>query len=160
MFRPMRRTRQQLSDSEAEQILRNGTTGVLAVNGDDGYPYAVPVNYVYTRGRILFHGAKEGYKYDAMKRQEKVCFCVIGKDEICAEKLTDLYQSVIVFGRVHLLEGQALQEAAYELGMRFLPDAQKVQMEIESELPRLACFELLPEHITGKEGKDLAFLHR
>lgn len=155
MFRPMRRSRQQLSDGEAEQILRDGTTGILAVNGYDGYPYAVPVNYVYSRGRIVFHGATAGHKFEAMSRDSRVCFCVIGKDEPCPEKLTDLYRSVVVFGRVAILQGQAMQEAAFELGMRFLPDAQYVRSEIEESLSRLACFEIIPEQITGKEAIEL-----
>ena len=46
MFRKMRRFRQQLPDEEAIKILENGKTGVLAVNGDDGYPYTVPINYL------------------------------------------------------------------------------------------------------------------
>lgn len=41
-FRPMRRIRQLLNDEEAKKILANGTHGVLAVSGDDDYPYAVP----------------------------------------------------------------------------------------------------------------------
>lgn len=47
MFREMRRKKQRLSKEECDRILYNGTSGVLALHGDDGYPYAVPVSYVY-----------------------------------------------------------------------------------------------------------------
>lgn len=154
-FRPMRRIRQQLSDKETEAILENGTTGVLAVNGDGGYPYAVPVNYVYKAGKIYFHGAKAGHKFDAMARDEKVCFCVIDRDEVLPEKLTDVYRSAVVFGRVRLLEGDELTEAAYDLGMKYYPVPEAVKAEIEKDLPRLACFEITPEHVTGKQAKEL-----
>ena len=60
MFREMRRKRQQLPREEAEAVLRRGSFGVLAVHGEDGYPYAVPLSYVYWNGKIYFHCAREG----------------------------------------------------------------------------------------------------
>ncbi len=154
-FRPMRRVRQQLSDRETEAILQKGVTGILAVNGDGGYPYAVPVNYVWKDGKIYFHGARAGHKFDAMARDGKVCFCVIGRDEILPEKLTDAYRSAVVFGRVRPLEGRELTDAAYALGMKYYPQPEAVKAEIEKDMPRLACFEITPEHITGKQAKEL-----
>ena len=154
-FRPMRRSRQELSQAETEAILENGTTAVLAVNGDGGYPYAVPVNYVWKDGKIYFHGARAGHKFDAMVRDSRVSLCVIAHDEPLPEKLTDLYRSAIVFGRVRLLTGQELTDAAYALGMRFPPDPDRVRQEIAGDADRMACFELTPEHITGKEAIEL-----
>ncbi len=154
-FRPMRRARQQLSPAETEALLISGTTGVLSVNGDSGYPYAVPVNYVYKDGRIYFHGARAGHKFDAMARDSRVCFCVTGRDEPCPEKLTDLYQSAVVFGRARLLEGDEQTAAAAALGLRFLPDPARVEAEVAGSEARLACFELIPEHVTGKEAIEL-----
>lgn len=72
MFREMRRKRQLLTDSECEDILNNGTSGVLAVSGDNGYPYTVPLSYVYDNNRIYFHSANEGHKIDAVKRNPKL----------------------------------------------------------------------------------------
>lgn len=53
MFREMRRAKQQLSRVETESILKNGTSGVLALSGDEGYPYAVPLSYVYSEGEAI-----------------------------------------------------------------------------------------------------------
>lgn len=47
MFRPLRRKARQLSDEEAKQLLVKERRGVLAVNGDDGYPFALPINYYF-----------------------------------------------------------------------------------------------------------------
>lgn len=154
-FRPMRRSRQQLSPAETEEILLGGSTGVLAVNGDGGYPYAVPVNYVYRDGKIYFHGAVTGHKFDAMARDGRVCFCVIGRDQVVPEELTDYYQSVVVFGRVRLLAGRELVSAANALGLRFYDAPAAVARYVQDSLPHLACFELTPEHVTGKQGKGL-----
>ena len=50
-FRDMRRKRQQLSEEGSIEILQKATAGTLALLGDNGYPYAVPISYVYTDGR-------------------------------------------------------------------------------------------------------------
>ena len=104
MFREMRRNKQQLSNEECGEILRKSTAGVLAVSGDDGYPYAVPLSYVYCDNKIYFHSAKSGHKIDGIKNNSKVSFCVIAKDEIIPEKFTTYFRSVIVFGKARILE--------------------------------------------------------
>ena len=77
MFRQMRRNRQQLSRERCEEILSRATSGVLAVLGDEGYPYAVPLSYVYSEGKFYFHCARQGHKLDAIRREPKASFCVI-----------------------------------------------------------------------------------
>ena len=156
MFREMRRTRQELSRAETEAILQNGTTGVLAVHGDGGYPYAVPVNYVYKDGKIYFHGARAGHKFDAMARDDKVSFCVIARDEVVPDAFADYYRSAVVFGRVRLLEGDAALQAVYDLGYKYNPDPAKVRAEVARDGAHAACFEITVDHLTGKQAKGLA----
>ena len=88
MFREMRRKRQMLSEDDCKIILREGTSGVLALSGDDGYPYAVPLSYVYDGKKIFFHCAKSGHKLDAIRRNPQASFCVIGQDKIVPEEST------------------------------------------------------------------------
>lgn len=102
MFREMRRKKQQIPDNEAIAILENGKVGILAVNGDNGYPYTVPLNYMFYNGKIYFHGASEGHKFDSIKNNPKVSFCVISQDKIIPEKYTTAYESVVVFGNAKL----------------------------------------------------------
>ena len=80
MFRPMRKKNQALSHEECELILNKATSGVLALSGDDNYPYAVPLSYVYDNGRIYFHCARSGHKIDAISRNENASFGVIHQD--------------------------------------------------------------------------------
>lgn len=82
MFRPMRRKRQELSLVESIEILNRETSGVLAVSGEEGYPYAVPLSYVYLDGKIFIHSAKSGHKVEAIRKNPKLSFCVVGKDEV------------------------------------------------------------------------------
>ena len=82
MFRPMRRSKNAIPDEDAKTLLQTCKRGVLAVNGDDGYPFALPVNYCYDRdgGRIYLHGAKAGHKVDALRKDDRVCFTVYGNE--------------------------------------------------------------------------------
>ena len=82
MFRKMRRAERELPEGQAKEILENGSYGVLALAGDGGYPYTVPINYYYTDGKIYLHCAKTGHKLDALKKNPRVSFCVVDRDEI------------------------------------------------------------------------------
>ena len=95
----MRRKRQLLPQAESVAILEKMTNGILALHGDEGYPYAVPVSYVYADGKIYFHSAMKGHKVDAIVRNEKVSFCVVEQDDIKPAEFTTYFRSVIVFGR-------------------------------------------------------------
>ena len=158
MFRQMRRIRQQLTREETEQILREGTSGVLAVLGDGGYPYAVPLSYCYENGRIWFHGAKTGHKIEAVRSYDKASFCVIGQDEVVPERYTTRYRSAIVFGRIREVTDDAEKwAAAAMLGDKYYPGAAREyrDAEIRREWPPLVVMVLEIEHMTGKEAIEL-----
>lgn len=104
MFREMRRKRQLLPAEDSIAILKKITSGILALHGDDGYPYAVPVSYVYADGRIYFHTAMNGHKVDSIVRNDKVSFCVVEQDEVKPAEFTTYFRSVIVFGKARILE--------------------------------------------------------
>ena len=65
----MRRIKQQLSEEESLDVLKRAKRGVLSVIGDDGWPYGMYLNPHFENGRIFFHGAKEGHKIDALKKE-------------------------------------------------------------------------------------------
>lgn len=158
MFREMRRKRQLLPAEETETILRGATSGVLAVLGDEGYPYAVPLSFVYADGKIYFHCAKSGHKLDAVKREPKASFCVTAQDEIVPEEYTTHYKSVIVFGRARVVEDESEMRKAIEaLAIKYNPTDTPENREraIQKEWRGLAMLALEIEHKTGKECIEL-----
>ncbi len=157
MFREMRRKLQALSRERTEEILEHGTSGVLAVSGDDGYPYAVPLSYIYRGGRLFFHCAKEGHKLDALRECDKASFCVIGRDDIVLEKCTTLYTSAIAFGRVRELDDADKARRALELiAAKYCPDDEALRRrEVEKYLGNVCMLELEIEHLSGKASKEL-----
>ena len=159
MFREMRRSKQVMSFEDSEAVLERNTAGVLAVSGDDGYPYAVPLSYVYTDGKIYFHCAKQGHKLDAIARCEKVSFCVIDQDQVVPEEFTTYFRSVIAFGKARVLEEPAEKRAALEaLGKRYSPDEtpEALAKEVEGSFKQVTMVEITIDHLSGKEAKELA----
>ena len=154
----MRRARQQLSDAECVSILNDATNGVLAVAGDDGYPYAVPLSYVYIDGKILFHCAKAGHKLDAILHEPKVSFCVVAQDQVMPEEFTTYFRSVVAFGKARVLEDPHEIRAAIEaLAKKYSPNVavQARDHEIETAGKRMLMIAIDVEHLTGKEAKEL-----
>ena len=156
-FREMRRKRQQLSEEESISILKKATAGTLALLGDNDYPYAVPISYVYADGRLYFHSALSGHKVDAIRKCDKASFCVIEQDDVQPKKYTTFFRSVIAFGRIHIIEAeQAKLKMARMLGNRYNPnDDESLQKELEQGLSRMLMIRFDIEHLTGKEAIEL-----
>ena len=153
---PMRRNKQQLSDETCRCILERNTSGVLALNGEDG-PYAVPLSYIYRNGSIIFHGAVSGYKMDAIANDNRASFCVIDADEIVPEEFTTRYRSVIAKGTISVIkEPEEKREALTALGMSCFPDKEACDMEINNFLDKTCVFILSPTSMTGKRGRKAA----
>lgn len=158
MFREMRRKKQQLTEVECIQILTENTSGVLAVSGDNGYPYAVPLSYVYDNGSLYFHCAKSGHKLDAIKTCDKVSFCVVDQDLVVPQEYTTYFRSVIIFGRASIVDQKDELRSAIELlAAKYYPDDSKDNRDsaIEKECNAVCMVKIQIEHMTGKEAIEL-----
>ena len=107
MFRPMAapRAKQQISEEECIQILKEQKRGILCVLGDDDYPYGTPTNHFYNEadGKIYFHSNKKGHKVDAMKKHDKICFVCYDEGFKKEGDWALNIKSVIVFGKVEFI---------------------------------------------------------
>ena len=151
MFREMRRFKQALSHADCEELLRRAPRGVLALHGEDGYPYALPMNQVYLDGKLYFHCAKEGHKLDAIAADDRASFCVIDQGVRNQGEWWFSPRSVIVFGRIRRLDDpQRMAHAARQLGLKHYPTPQGVEEELAKDLHRVAILEMTVDHMTGK----------
>ncbi len=153
MFRPMRRIKQLLPDEEALEVLKNAKRGVLSVTGDDGWPYGVWLNPYYREadGCIYFHGAKEGHKVDALRKDCRASFTVIDEGVRDESGWAYTFRSVVVFGRIKFVEDHSFAlELCRELARRFNPSEEEIEKEIQMAGARVQVMALIPEHITGK----------
>ena len=158
MFRELRRKRQALSRADCEAVLSRGTSGVLALAGDDGYPYAVPLSYLYEDGKLLFHCAKAGHKLDAVARCDKASFCVIDQDRVVPEEYTTYFRSVIAFGRIRVIGDDGERRSAVErLALKYHPGDtwENRNRYIDKEWAPLCMLEMTVEHLSGKQATEL-----
>lgn len=158
MFREMRRKGQDLPYEEMVEILKRSTSGVLALSGDDGYPYAVPLSHFYRDGKLYFHCAGEGHKIDAVRRCDKASFCVVDQDKVYPEEFTTLYRSVIAFGRIRIMENMEEKiDALRALSDKFSPGlVERRERSIAGSIAHMCMLELTIEHLTGKEALAMA----
>ena len=156
MFRAMRRGKQLLSPDVTVAVLDRCTNGVMACSGDDDYPYAVPLSYVYANGKIYFHSAKAGHKIDAISKNPKVSFSVIDKDTIISEKYTSYFRSVIAFGKARIVEGDERLDAFKALIEKYSGDQPEGAKQDEiTKCTQAYIIAIDIEHITGKEAIEL-----
>lgn len=151
MFRDLTRKKQKLSEGECKEILKQEVRGVLAVNGDDGYPYALPINFYFDEesNKIYFHSGRVGHKLDEIATSEKVSFCVYDKGYRKDGHWSLNIRSVIVFGRIRIIDDWS-EELMISFCKRFTDDMEYICSEIEKFKSNTAVLCLEIEHMTGK----------
>lgn len=153
MFRQMRRFKQQLTEEDCRTVLKNAKRGVLSLLGEDGYPYGLPINQWYCEedGKLYFHGAKEGHKITAIKQCPKASFCAYDEGYRKEGEWALNIKSVIVFGKISLVEDEELaRKICTHLVGKFTDDQDYLEKELKAALSRVQCLELTIEHMTGK----------
>jgi nitroimidazol reductase NimA-like FMN-containing flavoprotein (pyridoxamine 5'-phosphate oxidase superfamily) len=156
-FYTMRRKEQQLDQKAIQEVLTSNTSGVLSLFGVHGYPYGVPLNYVFYRGDLYFHSIDVGMKIQALEADPRCCFTVIDADHIASELYTSLFRSVIVTGTIQRIEGQVWLEAFDALCDALAPDrpTEERRMKVRSCSKAIGLV-LRVEAMTGKQAKELA----
>ena len=157
MFREMRRAQQQLNKEETLAILEAGSHGTLACLGDDSYPYAIPLNYVYLDNKLYMHSAKQGHKVDAITNHRKVSFSVVGQDQIESKEYTTYFSSVIAFGKARLAAGDEYTRAFTALADKYVFD-RPIQERIDKirECRQAIIIAIDIDHLSGKQAKELS----
>lgn len=153
MFRTMRRSKQLLSMEDTKAVMERCTNGVLSCYGDGGYPYAVPVNFVYYDEKIYFHSAKSGHKIDSIMKDPKVCFTVIDEDTIVSEEFTSYFRSVVAFGKARIVEGDENLTSFKALVEKYSGDQpEERKLKEISGCTGAYIIAIDIDHITGKEA--------
>lgn len=158
MFREMRRKNRAISLEDACELLKSERRGVFAVNGEGGYPFAFPINYLYDEeaNKIYFHGAKRGLKVDAISNNDRVCFTVMGNErKEPGEEWAPYVQSAIVYGRCRVIEDAVpYRETVRRFALKYYPSETEADKELDQALKAMALFVIDIEHITGKQIQE------
>ena len=153
MFRSLTRKKQQLSSEECIEILKSETRGVLSVNGDNGYPYGMPMNHYYCPedGCIYFHSGLRGHRTNALNNDSRVSFCVFDKGTPKEGHWSLNVKSVIVFGKIELIRDlETIKRICTPLSLKFTQDENYIAWEIAESAKNTLILKLTPEHISGK----------
>lgn len=153
MAREMNKKERQLTAEQTTALIAKGKTGTLCLNGDDGYPYGVPVNYVYFNDAIYIHGANQGYKVDAVKANPKACFSCYVNVEILADQLTAAFESFIATGKVEMVEDKEEKKAVLDYIVDQLSEPafkEKGSKMIAAMLDKTGIIKFTIEEVKGK----------
>jgi len=157
MFRALIRKNKALSDEECIRILQTQKRGVLSVIGENGYPYGMPMDHWYNEedGRLYFHCGNIGHRLDALKKDNRVCFCVYDEGYQEPGQWALNIKSVIVFGKIQIIDDMdRIVDITTKLSYKFTQDTSYIEDEIAHHAHRTLLLELTPEHICGKLVKE------
>jgi hypothetical protein len=118
----MRRKDKAMQDGAIIGLLQNAEYGVLSTVDGNEQPYGVPLNYVLMNNCIYFHCALEGHKLDNLAANPKVSFCVVGRTKVLPAEFSTEFESVVVFGRASVIEGDERYQALNALIEKYSPE--------------------------------------
>jgi nitroimidazol reductase NimA-like FMN-containing flavoprotein (pyridoxamine 5'-phosphate oxidase superfamily) len=151
MFKKMRRQEKQLSKDKAQEILKKGEYGILSTVGKDGYPYGVPMNYIFMNNKIYLHCAQEGKKLENIKYNNKVSFAVVGDYQLKPAEFTSAYISVIAFGQANFVKEEVKKEVLQEFILKFSPDFKDKGFQyIDKAVDKTEIIEIVIQDLKGK----------
>ncbi|WP_163709605.1 pyridoxamine 5'-phosphate oxidase family protein [Mangrovibacterium lignilyticum] len=144
----------QLSPEAIEALMNKQEVGHLATQNIDGFPYVVPVHFVFTGSEIYIHGLNCGQKLANIQANAKVCFEVEEMDRlIMDEKACDVntkYQSVIAFGHAAMIEKTPEKISALDKVVAKYTPQLAGQEYPENMLKATGIIKITIESITGK----------
>ncbi|OEH84541.1 hypothetical protein BHU72_08510 [Desulfuribacillus stibiiarsenatis] len=155
MFTNMRRKEKMISENDTKEILNRCQHGTLATISVNGYPYSVPLNYVFDQNRLYFHSATTGHKLDNIQHNPLVSFTVIDYYQLIPEKFDAHYDSVIVYGKASIVEEVEGKRKALQLFIKkYSPNyVEQGNHYIERAMNHTTVIQMQVEHMTGKHGR-------
>jgi len=146
----VRRRDRLLDYDRAEELLAEAEYGVLSLGGESGY--GIPMNYALKGASLYFHCAPQGEKLQRVEQNHQACFCVIGNTEVQPSTFSTIYESVLAFGPIHLVEDDEERMAALGLFVnKYSPDFKEIGRKYaEKALHKTAILRLDIARMTGK----------
>lgn len=161
----IRYTQRNCTDKEKiENFLLQERTGVLGmVNGT--FPYAIPMNYVWHKDSIYFHGMGSGKKEDILSHNPPVCFTIYREHGTVTDPVPchadTAYMSIILFGKAEkVTDSEEAAEALQKLVEKYMPGyysnsltssfIEKYRSSLD-ENP-VSVYQIKPKWMTAKEN--------
>lgn len=156
-----------MADPETREFLRLQSVAHIGTSDSSGWPYVVPLMYVYESGDVLFlhTGNHQGHFLANIRENPRICIQVDepgqlhrGTPSPCNSAL--VYKSVIAYGRIRIVEGAATKEKKAWFFDRLLERLNEPLSAYEPGYPMLdhiILYEVALEIVTGK--MNIGFRH-
>lgn len=155
MFRKLRKIKYEIPKERVEELIKTTEYGVLSTVGEDGYPYAVPVNYAYINGNIYFHCAREGHKLDNISFNNKVSFTLVPYSKVLSEKFDSEYESVVIFGKAEEVFDKEKIDGLLGLVYKYSPEyVEAGKAYIDRAQDKVRIMKISFDYVTGKTYKE------
>lgn len=154
----IRRADRVMSEQRTLETLARGYSGRLATVSEDGFPYCIPLLYLWIDGEVHLHTASAGGHLRAnIDRDRRVCFEVDEQEGVfdygrfeCDSGLA--YRSVCLFGRIRIVEDrQARQRFCEALMEKYGKPETRRTKGFFPRLDIITVYALAVERMTGKE---------
>jgi nitroimidazol reductase NimA-like FMN-containing flavoprotein (pyridoxamine 5'-phosphate oxidase superfamily) len=154
----MRRAERAMAEEQILQAIECGFAGRLATVSEDGYPYCVPLLYIWADNKIFLHGTSApGHLQTNIRHEPRVCFEIdepaeafdYGRFE-CDSGLA--FRSVILFGRIHIAEDTAIKQWFCEKLMEKYGKPNSIRPKnFFPRLDAITVYAMTVERMTGKQ---------
>jgi uncharacterized protein len=154
----LRRADRAMSDERVLETLARGYSGRLATVSEDGFPYCIPLLYLWMDGEVYVHSASErGHFRKNIERDKRVCFEVDEQDGVfdygrfeCDSGLA--YRSVCVFGRIRIIDDKQVKQRFCEALMeKYGKPETKRPKGFFPRIDIITVYAIRIERMTGKE---------
>lgn len=157
MFRKVRKIKNELDEKTTKEVLKKAPRGVLALNGDDGYPYGLPLNYVYDEDNnaLYFHGTKTGYKIDCIEKSPKASFTALLEEGVSDEGWSKNVSSVVAYGLLEEIEDSDFaRDALVKLAQKYYPSEDLIEENIKANFKNTKMLAFHINYMTGKRVNE------
>lgn len=157
MFRKVRKIKNELDEKTTKEVLKKAPRGVLALNGDDGYPYGLPLNYVYDEDNnvLYFHGTKTGYKIDCIEKSPKASFTALLEEGVSDDGWSKNVSSVVAYGLLEEIEDSDFaRDALVKLAQKYYPSEDLIEENIKANFKNTKMLAFHINYMTGKRVNE------
>jgi nitroimidazol reductase NimA-like FMN-containing flavoprotein (pyridoxamine 5'-phosphate oxidase superfamily) len=154
----LRRADRAMTEEQARHALERGFAGRLATVSEDGYPYCVPLLYIWADEQLFLHGANaRGHLRSNVEREPRVCFEIDEPDQVfdygrfeCDTGLA--FHSVILFGRIRIAEDTPTKQRFCERLMEKYGKPNSIRPKnFFPRLDAITVYAMTVERMTGKQ---------
>ena len=152
----MRRKDRERDEAFAWEVLKAAPYATLAMTGQDGAPYCVPVNHVVdeTYKMLYFHCAGAGEKWRLLEKEPPVCLTAVSRMSIVPNEFETAYDSAVVRGQAQVVTDEGERTKALLLLVETLDPKGMGGLAacMERCFANTQIVKIVPRQITGKQS--------